>query len=314
MRLFNSYIRALIVLPFLALSLLSCEREIEVPFPDHEPRLVVNSLAYSNQLLRVFVSRSFGMNEELNEADLYLTDATVELWRDGSLVENLTYFAYNSDRDFGYYSSDTIQAGSSYRLVVSHPDYPQTSLDMTMGRSPKILNATYVADAGPGPDGYPIVQLILELDDAPDQENFYALRGTILAVPADSTLNITGNSAAWEPLGTGSENINRLGYYILPDAAFAGKRVELVFENTFASQFEYDRETYPLQYLSYELLVVNRPAYQMGNEYGLHRYSQRFIDLDLSVLTRSALPYYSNAEGGLGFFGGITSVMDTLHL
>lgn len=311
--LYTALFRSLIC-TLIALALFGCEREIEIPFPESDPKLVVNSMATSGELLRVFVSRSLGMNEELKESDLYFTDATVELWEDSVFKENLTYFGFGSEREFGYYSTDPIEAGKHYALIARHPEYPEVRLEMTMPAALEISDLRYVPDAGPGPEGNPLVQFIAKLQDQANFDNYYAFRGTTLAVPKDSIFPTIGNSSSWQPLGTDLNNFSTLGYYVLRDEAFAGAETDVVFENDIASQFEYDRDEFPTQYISYTIISLNTPAFRLGDEYALHRNSQRFIDFDLSVLTQSPLPIYSNAQGGFGIFGGMTVLSDTLHI
>lgn len=306
-------IRSLIYI-LIAVTLFGCEREIEIPFPESDPKLVVNSLATSGELLRVFVSRTLGMEEEEIAADLYLSDATVELWEEGIFQENLTFVDSQADREFGYYSSQPIQAGKSYRLLVRHPDYPETSLEMTMPEALELSDFRYLPDAGIGADGNPLVQLIASLEDQAAFQNYYALRATLLAFPKDSTASIQAAGGYWQPFSTEGGNILSYSYYTLSDQAFDGKKVDLIFEAEFENGFEFDREEYPTQYIVYDLISLNNAAYRQGNEYSLHRSAQRFVDFDLSVLTRTPLPMYSNAEGGFGIFGGITMVSGRLDL
>ena len=113
------------------LILLSCERELEIPLPVHQPKMVSNCIVQAGEPFQFFVSRSYGMNENVIENDIYLRDAQVALCRNGEFVETLTYYTDYSgpavsttQTPVGYFSTHIAQAGSQYELRVSHPDYP----------------------------------------------------------------------------------------------------------------------------------------------------------------------------------------------
>ncbi|MCB0643404.1 MAG: DUF4249 domain-containing protein [Phaeodactylibacter sp.] len=119
-------------------SLMGCENffdtEIELPTPEHNPVLAINSYITStnDSIVGVRVSRTYGLFEDSpDEERIY--DATVELFENGSLLYSLEAF----DESYGYnYKADLPAAfggiGKTYELRVSHPDYGTVSATQTM--------------------------------------------------------------------------------------------------------------------------------------------------------------------------------------
>lgn len=312
--------------PFLmlvcGLVLLSCERELEVPLPTHQPRLVANCLVRSGEVFQVFVSRSFGLNENVNEADIYLPDARVELWRDGQLEEvlqlrqgdSVTVSTSEAWTRYGYFSEHLAEPATSYRLVVTHPDFPALQQDMVMPPLPQVSGFEFIPEAGLDAEGDRIQRLLVSLQDPADTANHYRLLGFYVERSLDTSQTrfpMRGINPIWEPVGAPFEYATSLGY-LLPDTDFDGQTVRLVFEDDFLDFLNEPDELYEPAYLAMEWQSWNEPAYRLAKEYAEHVSSYRLIDLEILFASQAPLPMYSNAEGGFGIFGGYTVRRDTL--
>ncbi|RMG64857.1 MAG: DUF4249 domain-containing protein [Bacteroidetes bacterium] len=304
------------------LALLSCERELEVPLPTHQPRLVANCLVRSGEVFQVFVSRSFGLNENVNESDIYLPDARVELWRDGQLEEvlqlrqgdSVTVSTSDAWTRYGYFSEHLAEPATSYQLVVTHPDFPALRQDMVMPSLPQVSGFEFIPEAGINEDGDRIQRRLASLQDPPDTANHYRLIGFYRERALDTSQTQFPSrsiNTTWEPLGQPSADWTSLGY-LLPDTDFDGQSVRLVFEGDFLDFLNEPDELYEPAYLAMEWQSWNEPAYRLAKEYAEHVSSYRLIDLEILFASQAPLPMYSNAEGGLGVFGGYTVRRDTL--
>ena len=127
-----------IILSILVCSLLfSCEdmeTVVTIDIPPHEPVLVLNSIIDTDTEVRVLVSHSVGAFEQ--NIPSCITDADVLLFENEQLLDTLSIDLINTDtvmfyNEYGemellmnYYTSDIIpNSGSTYKIVVNHPDY-----------------------------------------------------------------------------------------------------------------------------------------------------------------------------------------------
>ncbi|GAB4419463.1 MAG: hypothetical protein OHK0039_31880 [Bacteroidia bacterium] len=309
--------RNILMITMLGLVLLGCERELEIPLPEHQPRLVANCLAVSGAPFQVFVSRSYGLNEGVREYDIYLTDAEVRLWRNGVLEEVLTYeqgtpSTYNS---FGYVSRHLAQPATHYLLEVRHPDYPELRQEMVMPGLPQVSAPTFLVDVGLDRDGMRTQRLYATLRDAPDSVDAYCLAGFYFERSLDSSRTrfpLRGITCMWYPSGNELTYATTLGY-LLPDRDFAGQTVRLGFDASFVDGLSPD-SLYVPAFLVLERQSWNQPAYRLASEYADHVSAYRVVDMEILFASQSALPMYSNAEGGYGVFGGYVVQRDTLWL
>jgi hypothetical protein len=310
-----------------SLALMSCEQELEVPLPEHQPKLVANCLVRTGEVFQVFVSRSFGLNENVNESDIYLPDARVELWREGQLEEVLQLkqgdtvgvATFESRTDYGHYSEHLARPATRYQLIVTHPDYPELKQEMVMPSLPRVSAIEYSPEVGIDENGDRIQRLRASLQDPPDTLNHYRLVGRYYKRSLDTSLTrfpFRSIDTNWEPLGGAPfEYSTRLGY-LLPDADFDGQLTRLVFEDVFVDHLNLNtpEELYEPAYLVVEWQSWNEPAYRLADEYSEHVNSYRVIDLEVLFASQAPLPMYSNAEGGFGVFGGYTVRRDTVFL
>ncbi|MEM9987748.1 MAG: DUF4249 family protein, partial [Bacteroidota bacterium] len=237
---------------FLALILLGfttgCYKEVVVPLPEHEVRLVSNCLVQSGFPFQVFVSRSFGMSEEVNEIDIYLEDARVELWREGELEEVLKFereaevFNPVVFSSYGYFSEHLAQPGATYELRVSHPDYPTLTQTMRMPIEPTFTNPIFSPSVGFNEEGERIQRLEATLSDEAGVPNYYSLWSRYVAEPIDTnqaSLPINNIPVTWDPLPV-SESRRLNSYFqatVLKDENFDGQQVQVRFEEDFLDDF-----------------------------------------------------------------------------
>jgi len=306
----------------LSLVFFGCERKLEIPLPEHQPKLVANSLVQSGENFQVFVSRSFGLNEDVREVDIYIKDARVELWRNGQLEEVLFYrqgdTIVNTTRNapfafYGYFSEHKAQPGSTYELRISHPDYPDFSQEMFLPFIPNIIEWELLEDVGIDTDGERIQRLLATLQDPADTANHYRLTGSYVERSLDTDLTFFPDrriETRWVPIGAPFEFLTSLGY-IMPDTDFDGQTAQVGFEDSY-NRSNPDVDLFEPDYMVLEWQSWNEAAYAFANEYEEHVDAYQVIDLEILFASQAALPMYSNAEGGFGIFGGYTVRRDTI--
>ena len=132
----------------------SCQKDLNVPMPEHTPRLVVNSFLDPGKPVDVYLSRSYGPLEDIDKLDLLIKDAVVEIWKDEQKLQTFTYQDTTVDmfdfetggtyqQQLGKYTDPDfrVEAGQTYTLKVSHPDYEDVSARTTAPEMPEIISA-----------------------------------------------------------------------------------------------------------------------------------------------------------------------------
>ena len=85
---------------------LSCTRDLDIPFPEHEAQLTLNTFLVEGGIPFLQVSRSFGALETVTDSSILVKDATVELWKEGVKLSNLQF-------------KDTVQVDTVYREEIA---------------------------------------------------------------------------------------------------------------------------------------------------------------------------------------------------
>lgn len=115
-----------ILAPFFFLLILnSCELTIPVVLPEQEPKLVVNSLFYIDEVFEIEVTSSKPMIDNTNSGYLPISNAIVKLFEDGAEIEQLPYDILTER----YLSNLKPIEGKSYKVEVSHADYPMVNAE-----------------------------------------------------------------------------------------------------------------------------------------------------------------------------------------
>lgn len=123
-----------ILVSFLLFSCENMETVVNLDIPPHEPVLVLNGIIDTDTTIKVLVSHSVGAFEQIIPS--CITDAEVLLFENNQFLDTLLIDLVNTDSvklytDLGenqilmnYYKSDIIpNSGSTYKIVVNHPNY-----------------------------------------------------------------------------------------------------------------------------------------------------------------------------------------------
>ncbi|MEO0469958.1 MAG: DUF4249 family protein, partial [Bacteroidota bacterium] len=147
-------IKTYIILLLASIILAACERDLDIPFPEHEARLVVNSYLSEDQDITVYLTRSYSTLDKVEKEDLWVKDATIQLKEDGVLVATLTYSdtvgvdssAWQPESEvYAKYTALGIRPkpGKLYQLEISHPTYPDARAETRMPEPPNLEDLIY---------------------------------------------------------------------------------------------------------------------------------------------------------------------------
>jgi hypothetical protein len=174
---------------------------VDIAIPDHVTKLVAQAeWTVGSDSLAVMVSKSRGALDTTfyNNSGRFDTvgNAKVELLKDGKLVATLPYFQDGFHYLRGVHKLDTT-AGIAYTLRVSSPNYPTIETTQITPKKAKIRSVAFHKDGATRSDpldifnGKPrnklVDEYVIEFDDVPNDENFYAAYAVIDYVATGQT-------------------------------------------------------------------------------------------------------------------------------
>ena len=174
---------------------------VDIAIPDHVTKLVAQAeWTVGSDSLAVMVSKSRGALDTTfyNNSGRFDTvgNAKVELLKDGKLVATLPYYQDGFHYLRGVHKLDTT-AGIAYTLRVSSPNYPTIETTQITPKKAKIRSVAFHKDGATRSDpldifnGKPrnklVDEYVIEFDDVPNDENFYAAYAVINYVATGQT-------------------------------------------------------------------------------------------------------------------------------
>lgn len=346
-----------IIILCLSIFLLSCEKEIDFNEKLLAPKLVVNGFITADSLIDVKISTSKaipGVEKDYEWPD----DATVKLFVDGLETETLStypieyedteddnfwYGTIKSRPSVGYHTTKTVaEAGKTYRLEISHPDYETLSTETYIPEKAKVIgfDSEVVTENSEGYE-YSYRTFKIKFSDPGESKNYYRLSirqftgvwspdydkmedtiGVIYLnerdinwISSDDRLLNPDEEDANDFLFGSPSNV----YNLFTDDLINGKEYELTF-STDVGYFYYDMgygpngKDDPIIYEKHKgefswyiisLQSLTREAYlYMRSSYAQHWYGDDFFSEPVQA--------YSNVENGVGVFAGYNSVTNVL--
>lgn len=274
---------------------ISCEKELQVPITDEEPKLVINSLIGLDSLLRVHISKSSGFQTE--NSDISLTNANIEISQNNQILGNLTH-----DKN-GWYSlnSHLLEANNSYQIEVSHPDFETAMSEMEVLDKVAIKNLSYQVKKDDK------IEFTIQFQDTPSQKNYYMI---LLKKTIENTSYIT-NYYSDDIIFDGNLTETTVG---IQQSILLGSK-SFSDENMDGENFSISIYTYNTQFGStivlpeYKLELYHITSDYFKYERSLTSYKNRD---DLPFLNKVNL--HSNVRGGYGIFTSYTIDSRTINI
>ena len=112
---------------FTAFFLISCEKEIDFKGKEEAPRMVLNAIINPDSCIKVFLSESqFFLSTNLYDDYKTINDAKVYVWRNGEIIEELTF-----DGEKNYTGNFIPSIGDKIKITAEHSDYPSVESEET---------------------------------------------------------------------------------------------------------------------------------------------------------------------------------------
>ncbi|WP_345220517.1 DUF4249 domain-containing protein [Hymenobacter koreensis] len=313
----------LVALASTSLLLAGCETSIDVPEPEHTPRIATSYVLdagpandslgrqlFSDRQPFVSVSQRLFDSRELKGRN----DATIEV-RDeaGTVVQRYRSARPQSGGTFGtdgYYQprlSYQFQPGSTYQLRVAVPGIEPAESQLTMPTQVPVATASFTQLSSPDPYGGRKGRLSVSFDDPAGSTDYYLVYARLL--------DAQGRFLTWafaDDEGDGTVSISAFklsvpggyGTYPFSDRGYEGRRLTLT--NTVQYYGDGGTGRGP-RYIEVVVSHVTRDLYLFYNSRRVYQ------DNDGNPFSEPT-PLHSNIKPGFGIFGGATDAVTRIPL
>lgn len=293
----------------------SCEKQIGLEDDNFQPKLVVNSLIDTANIVLVQVSKTSVMNDSTNPL---IDGAKVELWEDGHFIEKL------NNTEHGIYKSTVKpQIAVPYELVVSYPGFKTVRVSDTIPEPVQITDGTVIVNAYLDVED-PIHVITVHFEDPPTENNYYelTLRGKQYHIYTPYDTLVPADDSTWyidnyiylssdDPvlIAEGDQDYHPKTIYF-SDKLINGKKTSITIKlNTPNIQ--------SMMLTGFDLIAVLRSVsysyYQYKKTWWRHFFNQG-VDLNIQstdefrafLFTGEPVNLYNNVENGYGIFAGFS--------
>ncbi|MBN2663304.1 MAG: DUF4249 domain-containing protein [Bacteroidales bacterium] len=276
-----------------------CNKQVYIIFPENKPRLVVNSIFSSQNIIVLMVLQTLSYNSEKND---FVEDATCKLFCDDVFVENLIY------SEQGIYKSTIIlEEDKKYTIEISAHGFETVIANTIIPKTSSIISLdtihTAIFDPNDGLGVY-YTKGILSVIDDPQIQNFY-LTKLSLVYPDGTIYNPITTYRSDEPIFTDDGLLNyKPSFLLFNDNTFNGRNNNLIFEYDFSLSFD-------------DTLLLITTTKLITEDY--YKYIKSTIiqtnnqgSLDNPFVIGEPIQVYSNIENGYGIFAGYNTYCDTI--
>ncbi len=321
------YLQALAILTLLTVS---CEEVIPFKGEKIDPKIVIYSLLQPDSVITVSVAKSHAVFEE-KYVPRQITDAVVKLYRDGELLETLTYVPpepqpeYYSAIPYSKYVSQGVKPayGSTYMIEVEMAGMKKAAGEARLPDIIPVIGLDTIENLPVG--GNLIMEAKVRFRDPGGENNFYRIAARCAegmyygdkSVPwsPEMPVSIYENDCSYasdnDPvISPQKEEQDLFGmqientYHIFSDELIAGKEYALTLE---LNHRQPDTDYYEFSLFNFELQSITEDFYMYLRTSSAHM--QTFDD----YITEPVL-VFTNIENGLGVVGAMSSSAVTLKI
>ncbi len=301
----------------------ACTVDLDVPLPEHTPRLVLNSFLSPNESPSIYLTRSYGPIEETEKLDLNVYNAEAELFANGQSVGKLAYidttiltfdFTGNLvEKKLGKYHLPGYQpaAGTAYEVRVSHPDYASVVGETQMGSVVPFTDFVLEQNVKRKSeiDGYSQAQSLLKMkiNDPAGEKNYYYLEVEI----SYADPNIPGfrtRELLWSiegPVdGTDQSGAFSASSKWLSDTDQDGGTIEAEFLTYLPNAWDEPNMIQPMVIDTFFVTMynANEDSYQYLRKLAEQRQGN---DFQIPFFPSESIVVYNNIQNGYGIFSSL---------
>jgi len=318
------YFSAVVVLMFLTLS---CEEVIEFKGDKTEPKIILYAMLSPEETISVSLAKSHAIFDARYTPE-QITNATVRLYRDGELIETLTYVPpvpceYCSPAEHSRYVSQEIRPipGSIYRIEAEVPGLKPVSAETSLPVLVPVLGIDTTTDNEEEYNSFLVTKV--KFTDPGATENYYRISVTRLegyyngdkSVPYNpaASVNVVMSDDSYaanaDPIIAPEQEEDLFGMYssntynVFSDELISGQEYDLTLK---ISYYRRPDTTYnEFTHFKIELHSITKDLYLYLRSYAAHMQTRD------SFFSEPVL-VYSNIADGLGVFG--SGVISTANI
>lgn len=298
------------------LSVSGCEQPPSLTLETHDAKLVVVGNFTRDKAVQVFVSKSQSILGE--EEEVYVSDATVEIYEDGAYLETLELVGSKPDlNNIPYYTTRNLvpKVNTTYTIQVESPCCAPVTARSRIPNSISFSSASisdFAVEEIRETEEYLASYLVkLSFEDPSEEKNYYhisLLQQIHRYAVVEGDTSITGSYLRSLVFGPGYNENGRVAHVnggLLVEDNPLNNGQKISFELPLNIKLKKDEEL--LGKLFLELRAVTEEYYRYFS--GLSRQSQSSD----SPFTEPVI-IYDNIDGGLGIFAGYNVSLDSLYL
>ena len=208
------------------------ESAVEVEIPDHTPTIVISGVIEEDaELFETYVS--FSQSKNTQSILTPLSDAKVQLFKDGTLLSDLAYVD-STERFTAVLAPGDLSSGSNYRIEAEHPDYASVYAEQSMPNAISIDDFEYTPDGTVDQFGEPADRFKVTFTDRSGETNYYLVNAQLQQSFFNGNDTITYTQVVelmtLDPsIVYGYSEDSYVGFPMISDAAFPGKKYDLLF-------------------------------------------------------------------------------------
>lgn len=272
------------------LGLAACETELDSSMLTYKPRLVVNSLMTSDQMVWATVNSNIPLADSLGPAPI--ENANVVLF-DQAGNQYPMPFNFGQGR---YEAAIRPNSGELYEVVANYTNFPQAVGNTTLPKNVNLGATTWVDNTGVDEDGFPTGTLSLKIVDEKQERNYYNVSlyryDDFIAEWFIISPNFQDKELEAQSISTPD------GGFVISDALFNGAVKTFNFTTPFASKGQLYKYMVKVQSMNEDYFLYVQ---------SLDQYTQQ------SGIFTEPVSVYSNIEGGLGICAGASVLKDTIR-
>ena len=309
------YFSAVAILMFLTPS---CEEIIEFKGEKTEPKIVLYSMLNPDDTISVSLAKSHAVFD-VRYTPQQITDAVVRVYRDGALIETLTYVppvpcVNCPPMEHSKYVSTGIKPlpGSTYRIEAEVPGLKPVSAETSLPVLVPVLSIDTTTDNEEEYNTFLVTKV--NFADPGATENYYRISVTRLEgyyngdqsapynpeIPVQVTMSDDSYAATADPIIAPEQEEDLFGIYssntynVFSDELISGQEYDLTLKISFYRKP--DTTYYEFTHFKIELHTITKDMYLYLRSYAAHMQTRD------SFFSEPVL-VYSNVTDGLGVFG-----------
>ena len=303
------------IIGFLIIScFFACEKEIELDLKEEE-KLVLFSNFTPDSLFKLFLSTSF-VNTDSTAAPTYPENAIIQLFENGTYLENFIYKRNTSSQTPYYFANIIPRAGIEYSIIADFNNYPTIKSNNIIPEKPIIENHELIEVTSIEDDEFPgyfenTVKARLKLPHDIVQPKYYHLR----AWKTTTFFDIVGIDTI--PFFSYREDLD-LNLPNNVDYTPTKHEPEILFCSNVFTEFPDGIEistSFPFE-PQYEFRVpIYLEVRQVSEDYYLFHKSvgeQENTSSSNGILPSRSILIHNNIEEGIGNFSGYNVTIDSL--